>query len=93
LAKNSQRKPKRGTWRLPVLALFFFAVAALISASGGTHRVRGVMCDQSCARSKPGGVILASEAFFALRFRSTPLQEVWQEYFYLAARVPDGKKA
>jgi len=35
--------PKRGTWRLPVLALFIFAVAALKSASGGTHRVRGVV--------------------------------------------------
>jgi hypothetical protein len=34
---------KRGTWRLPVLALFIFAVAALKSASGGTHRVRGVL--------------------------------------------------
>jgi|SRR5579862_9404915 len=37
------KKPKRGTWRLPVSALLIFAVAALFSASGGTHRVRGVM--------------------------------------------------
>jgi hypothetical protein len=41
--RSHRQIPKRGTWRLPVLALFIFAVAALKSASGGTHRVRGVL--------------------------------------------------
>jgi len=69
------RKPKRGAWRLPVLALFVFAVAALISASGGTHRVRGVMvavCVLSPVESTSPPWLIE------LQFPSTPMPQLWQ---------------
>src|SRR6266851_7095286 len=54
---------------------FFFAVAALISASGGTHRVRGVMvavCVLSPVESS------SPPQLFEQQFPCTPVPRVWQ---------------
>ena len=68
--------------------------AFLFRRRGAHERLRRdaprARCDQSCARCKPGGVILASEAFFAPRFPSTPLREVWQGYFLSCGAVSSG---
>jgi hypothetical protein len=69
------QKPKRGTWRLPVSALLVFAVAAPISASGGTHRVRGVMA-AVCVLSPVEST--SPPQLFEQQFRSTPMAHFWQ---------------
>jgi hypothetical protein len=68
------KKPKRGTWRLPVSALFFRRRGAF-SASGGTHRVRGVMvavCVLSPVESS------SPPQLFEQQFPCTPMPHVWQ---------------
>jgi hypothetical protein len=73
------KKPKRGTWRLPVSALLIFAIAALISASGGTHRVRGVMV-AVCVLSPVEST--SPPQLYEQQFPSTPVPELWQEGVY-----------
>jgi hypothetical protein len=76
LAFPGGQRPKRGTWRLPVSALLFFAAAALISATGGTHRVRGVMTTV-CVLSPVEST--SPPKLFELQFPSTPMPHLWQE--------------
>jgi len=69
--------PKRGARRLPVSALFVFAVVALISASGGTHRVRGVM-SAVCVLSPVEST--SPPWLIELQFPSTPVPHLWQAH-------------
>jgi hypothetical protein len=69
-------KTKTGNLAAPRFSAFFFAVVALISASGGTHRVRGVIVAvavlspvESCSPPK----------LFEQQFPSTPMPDLWQE--------------
>jgi hypothetical protein len=67
---------KTGNLAAPRFSAFLFAVVALISAPGGTHRVRGVrlaVCVLSPVDSS------SPPWLFELQFPSTPMTGVWQE--------------
>ena len=73
--RSHRQIPKRGTGRLPVLALFIFAVAALKSASGGTHRVRGVV---SAVYVLSPVELTSPPWLIELQFPSTLMRQDWQ---------------
>ncbi len=74
--RETRPKPKRGTWRFPVSALFL-SPSWRLSAWDGTHRVRGVL--------NAVGVLSPVESssppwLVELQFPSTPPASLWQEY-------------
>jgi len=76
LAFPGGAKTKTGNLAAPRFSAFLFAVAALISASGGTHRVRGVMV-AVCVLSPVESSL--PPRLFELQFPSTPMTRLWQE--------------
>jgi hypothetical protein len=68
-------KTKTGNLAAPRSSAFIFAVAALISASGGTHRVRGVMA-AVCVLSPVEST--SPPQLFEQRSSSTPVGHFWQ---------------
>ena len=72
---RSPAKTKTGNLAAPRFSAFIFAVVALFSASGGTHRVRGVMaavCVLSPVESNSPPWLIE------LQFPSTPMSCLWQ---------------
>ena len=72
-------KTKTGNLAAPRFSAFLFAAVGLISSSGGTHRVRGVMvavCVLSPVES------CSPPRLFELQFPSTPMPRLWQERHY-----------
>jgi hypothetical protein len=69
-------KTKTGNLAAPRSSAFIFAVAALISASGGTHRVRGVMA-AVCVLSPVDST--SPPQLSEQQFPSTPMRYLWQE--------------
>jgi hypothetical protein len=70
-------KTKTGNLAAPRFSAFVFAVAALNSASGGTHRVRGVrlaVCVLSPVESTSPPWLIE------LQFPSTPMPHLWQAH-------------
>ena len=68
-------KTKTGSQAAPRFSAFFIAVAALLSASGGTHRVRGVM---SAVRLLSPVESSSPPVLIELQFPSTPMWNLWQ---------------
>src|ERR1700722_12208470 len=71
-------KTKTGNLAAPRFSAFRLPSRRFLSASGGTHRVRGVLlavCVLSPVESS------SPPWLFELQFRSTPLPYLWQEYF------------
>jgi hypothetical protein len=67
---------KTGNLAAPRFSAFLFAVAALISASGGTHRMRGVMVAVAVLSPVESS---SPPQLFEQQFPSTPMTELWQE--------------
>jgi hypothetical protein len=68
-------KNQNGEPAAPRFSAFVFAVAALISASGGTHRVRGVMVAVAVLSPVESS---SPPQLFEQQFPSTPMTELWQ---------------
>jgi len=72
-------KTKTGNLAAPRFSAFLFAAVGLISSSGGTHRVRGVMV-AVCVLSPVEST--SPPQLFEQQFLSTPIPRLWQERHY-----------